>query len=152
MFLGGLDVGTTGCKLSVYDEKGGFVYNSYKEYEVSRASGEHEIDATKIFEAVCEVLKDVAQKYELEAMGVTTFGETFTILDENDEVLLPSMLYTDPRGGEECAELCEVLGEKRLTYISGVKPHQMYSLPKIMWIKKNRPEIFAKAKILIAAK
>ena len=149
MFLGGLDVGTTGCKLSVYDEKGGFVYNSYKEYEVSRTSGEHEIDASKIFEAVCEVLKDVAQKYDLEAMGVTTFGETFTVLDENDEVLLPSMLYTDPRGGEECAELCDALGEKRLTYISGVKPHQMYSLPKIMWIKKNRPEVFAKVKLIL---
>ena len=149
MFLGGLDVGTTGCKLSVYDDKGGFVYNSYKEYEVSRTSGEHEIDAQNIFDAVCKVLKDVAQKYELEAMGVTTFGETFTVLDENDNVLLPSMLYTDPRGGEECKELCEILGEKRLTYISGVKPHQMYSLPKIMWIKKNRPEIFAKAKHIL---
>lgn len=146
MLLGGLDVGTTGCKVSVYDDKGSFIYNSYKEYEVSRTSGEHEIDAKNIFEAVCEVLKDAAQKYEIEALGVTTFGETFTVLDENDNVLLPSMLYTDPRGGEECKELCDALGEKKLTYISGVKPHQMYSLPKIMWIKKNRPEVFAKAK------
>ena len=147
MFLGGLDVGTTGCKLSVYDDKGGFVYNSYKEYEVSRTSGEHEIDAQNIFDAVCKVLKDVAQKYELEAMGVTTFGETFTVLDENDNVLLPSMLYTDPRGGEECKELCEILGEKRLTYISGVKPHQMYSLPKIMWIKKTAPRFLQRQSI-----
>ena len=84
MIIGGLDVGTTGCKLSVYDEKGNFVYNSYKEYEVSRISGEHEIDASKIFDAVCDVLKDVAQKYEIEAMGITTFGETFTVLDEKD--------------------------------------------------------------------
>ena len=36
MIIGGLDVGTTGCKLTVYDEKGNFIYNSYKEYEVSR--------------------------------------------------------------------------------------------------------------------
>lgn len=149
MFLGGLDVGTTGCKLSVYDNEGNFLYNSYKEYEVSRISGEHEIDVTNIFNAVCDVLADSAQKYELSAMGVTTFGETFTVLDEKDNVLLPSMLYTDPRGSEECAELCSNLGEDKLTYISGVKPHQMYSLPKIMWIKKNRPEVFSKIKRIL---
>ena len=38
MLLGGLDVGTTGCKLSVYDNKGNFVANSYKEYNASRSS------------------------------------------------------------------------------------------------------------------
>ena len=146
MIIGGLDVGTTGCKLTAYDDKGNFIYNSYKEYEVSRQSGEHEIDAAVIFDAVCEVIKDTAQKYELSAIGVTTFGETFTALDENDNVLLPSMLYTDPRGEKERKMLCEALGEEKLTYISGVKPHQMYSLPKIMWIKNNRPEVFAKIK------
>ena len=146
MIIGGLDVGTTGCKLTVYDDNGNFIYNSYKEYEVSRQSGEHEIDAAVIFDAVCDVIKDTSQNYELSAIGVTTFGETFTALDENDNVLLPSMLYTDPRGEEERKMLCEALGEEKLTYISGVKPHQMYSLPKIMWIKNNRPEVYAKIK------
>ena len=149
MIIGGLDVGTTGCKLTAYDDKGNFIYNSYKEYEVSRKCGEHEIEATVIFDAVCHVIKDTAKHCELEAMGVTTFGETFTVLDGDDNVLLPSMLYTDPRGGEECKELCTAFGEEKLTYISGVKPHQMYSLPKIMWIKKNLPEIYAKAKHIL---
>lgn len=146
MIIGGLDVGTTGCKLTAYDDKGNFIYNSYKEYEVSRHSGEHEFDAAVIFDAVCEVIKDTTQKYELSAIGVTTFGESFIALDENDNVLMPSMLYTDPRGEEERKMLCEALGEEKITNISGVKPHQMYSLPKIMWIKNNRPEVFAKIK------
>ncbi len=146
MVIGGLDVGTTGCKLTAYDDKGNFIYNSYKEYEVSRHSGEHEIDANVIFDAVCEVIKDTAKMCELSAIGVTTFGETFTVLDENDNVLFASMLYTDPRGEKECKQLCDAVGEQRLTHITGTKPHQMYSLPKIMWIKNNRPEIFAKTK------
>ncbi len=146
MIICGLDVGTTGCKLTSYDDKGNFVYNSYKEYEVSRRGGEHEIDASVIFDAVSAVIADTAEKHEIAAIGVTTFGETFVALDEEDNVLLPSMLYTDPRGEEECRTLCAALGEDRLTYIAGVKPHQMYSLPKIMWIKNNRPEVFAKIK------
>lgn len=149
MILGGLDVGTTGCKLTAYDDKGNFIYNSYKEYEVSRQSGEHEIDASVIFDAVCAVIKDTAKQCDLTAIGVTTFGETFTVLDENDNVLMPSMLYTDPRGEDECNALCTALGEEKLTYILGVKPHQMYSLSKMMWIKHNRPEIFAKVKRIL---
>ena len=35
-------------------------------------------------------------------------------------------------------ELCDKLGEDKITHIAGVKPHSMYSIPKIMWIKKYR--------------
>ena len=146
MLLGGLDIGTTGCKLSVYDENGCFVCNSYQEYEIRRCGGEHEIDASTIFDAVCEVIKKNVASHDLTAIGVTTFGETFVALDENDEVLLPAMLYTDPRGQEECATLCDTVGMKRLINISGTKPHSMYSLPKIMWIRKHLPEVYAKIK------
>lgn len=149
MYIGGLDVGTTGCKLSVYTDGGQFIYNSYKEYNVIRKNGEHEIDAEEIFSAVCQVLSDTAQKYSLAAVGVTTFGETFVLLDENDNVLLPSMLYTDPRGKAECLKLCEALGEDTLTHISGVKPHSMYSLPKIMWIKNNLPDVYERIKRIL---
>ena len=146
MYIGGLDVGTTGCKLSVYTDKGEFVYNSYREYEVSRKNGEHEVDAEMIFSSVCEVISDCAKSFKICAIGVTTFGETFAVLDENDRVLIPSMLYTDPRGAEECDALCSTLGQKKMTEISGVKPHSMYSLPKIMWIKNNLPELFSRVK------
>lgn len=149
MLIGGLDVGTTGCKLSVYDDKGNFVANSYKEYEVSRRSGAHEVDAAIIFDAVCEVIRNIAAEHDVEAIGVTTFGEAFTMLDENDNVLIPSMLYTDPRGEEEVKELCNKLGEERIISIAGLKPHQMYSLPKVMWVKKNLPDVYAKVKRIL---
>lgn len=149
MNLGGLDIGTTGCKLTVYDDKGNFISNSYKEYEVTRKNGEHEIDAEVIFASVCHVIKDTTKDHEVNAIGVTSFGETFVALDENDKALLPSMLYTDPRGEEECKELCDKIGYERLLQILGVKPHHMFSLPKVMWIKKNRPEIYAKTKRIL---
>ncbi len=151
MLIGGLDVGTTGCKLTVYSEKGEFVYNSYKEYDVSRVNGEHEIDANIIFPAVLECIKDATQKYSnLGVIGITTFGESFVLVDEGGNPLLPSMLYTDPRGGDEVEYLCNKLGEGYITKIVGVKPHQMYSLPKIMWIKNNLPDVYKKAeKVLL---
>jgi len=153
MLIGGLDVGTTGCKLTVYDSDGSYAYNSYKEYNISRKSGEHELDSAMLIEAVYDVIKDVAGKCkDLKAIGITTFGEAFVVLDEDDNILLPTMLYTDQRGEKEKEELVEKLGEDRITKIAGVKPHQMYSVPKIMWIKKNKPEIYEKiSKILLIA-
>ena len=109
MIIGGLDIGTTGCKLTLCDDKGNFLFNSYKEYGVNRKNGEHEIDANEIFEAVCTVLSECVKKYEIGAVGVTTFGETFVIIDENDKVLFPSMLYSDPRGEAECLLKIELL-------------------------------------------
>lgn len=41
------------------------------------------------------------------AIGFTSFGETFVMLDKDDHILFPSMLYTDPRGEEEAKELEE---------------------------------------------
>lgn len=142
--IGGLDIGTTGCKLSVYRADGEFVYNKYIEYNVTRQGGAHEVDAEMIFSAVCEVIGEVCSQYEVEAIGVTSFGETFVAMDAEGRALLPAMLYTDPRGNEECAVLCDMLGEERITEISGAKPHAMYSIAKIMWLKKNLPDVWAK--------
>ncbi len=148
MLIGGLDVGTTGCKFTVYNTAGEFIHKEYREYDVKRVGGEHEIDGEKIFEAVCDVIRCAAEKYPILAMGVSTFGETFAAVDDRGRVLLPSMLYTDPRGESMCARLCERIGEKKLTRITGVKPHHMYSIPKIMWIKENKPEIYQKIKYI----
>ncbi len=146
MYIGGLDVGTTGCKLTIYNEKGEFIQNFYREYEIARVDGSQEIKGTDIFDAVCDMLKEGAKACEIAAIGISTFGETFVALDKDDNVLLPSMLYTDPRGGEECKALCDALGEDTITKICGAKPHQMYSLPKLLWIKNNLPNVFAKIK------
>ena len=92
MYIGGLDIGTTGCKVSVYDDKGNFVCNSYREYKVSRKDGEHEFDAEMIFDAVCEVIKEASKTCEISAIGVTSFGESFVALDECDEGMLEWLL------------------------------------------------------------
>lgn len=144
--IGGLDVGTTGAKLVVYDEKGKLQDQVYCEYPDK--GGAHEVDAEMIWQTVRELLQKAGGA--LEAIGVTSFGETFAVLDEDDKVLLPSMLYTDPRGDKECAELVEKLGEERLTLATGTMPHSMYSLPKLMWIKNNLPDVYAKiARVLL---
>lgn len=148
MNVGGIDIGTTGCKISVYDENGVFVREAYSEYNVSRKNGLHEIDPEEILKSVKKVIKEAADE-TLGAVAVTSFGETFVMLDENDKPCAPSMLYTDPRGGEQCKELVKRFGAENIAFKTGAKPHEMYSLPKIMWIKQNMPDSFKKAKYIM---
>ncbi|MBQ8203551.1 MAG: carbohydrate kinase [Clostridia bacterium] len=149
MIIGGLDIGTTGCKIVLYDENAQLLDTYYTEYNTAHKDGQHEIDFKDLRNGVMKLLKVAAGKYKIDALGVTSFGETFAMLDENDNILSPSMLYTDPRGNTECKELCEKIGEERLTLLTGAKPHPMYSISKILWQKNNNPVVFSKCKRIL---
>lgn len=147
MLLGGLDIGTTGCKLTLYKSEGDFVGNAYREYNVTRRDGYHEIDPEIIWSSVTEVIRECAEKYGApDAIGVTSFGESFAALDEDGKVLFPAMIYTDVRGDEETEAICRGCGEAALTRAVGVKPNKMFSLPKLLWIKNHRPDVYARIK------
>ncbi len=150
MKIAGLDIGTTGCKCTVFDEQGKYLGKSYRDYPVRRAVGGHEIDISVIMDGVYAAIREMAEQYpDIQGIGVTSFGETFVMVDEAGKPLHPAMLYTDVRGQEECRELIARLGEKEIAGITGLRPHEMYSISKIMWLKKHRPELYAAAKRIL---
>lgn len=150
MKIAGLDIGTTGCKCTVFDENGIELGKSYRDYPVKRRVGGHEIDAVALLEGVITVIKEMASVYQdIAGIGVTSFGETFVCVDEDGNPLAPCMLYTDPRGAKECQWLVDKLGEKHIAQITGVTAHEMYGLPKMMWIKNNKPEIYNTTKRIL---
>lgn len=142
MYIGGLDIGTSGCKITIYDECGNYIENHYKEYSSLHKGCEHEIDANDIIKAVETVIMKTNNKPAF--LGVTSFGETFVLVGEDDRVLCNSMLYTDNRGDDE-SKLFDSSIVKNIAYCS---PHGMYTIPKLMWVKNNRPEIFKKVKYI----
>ena len=150
MFVGGIDVGTTGAKITIF-ENGKIVDSFYQKYAHDRFSNGDELDAILIKDAVFYILGETLKKYPaIEKIGVTSFGETFVCLDKNDNILLPSFLYTSKIGVEETREIEEKIGQDLIGEITGLKIDSMFSLPKILYIKNNLPEIYAKIdKILL---
>lgn len=147
MKIAGLDIGTTGCKLTVFDENGMELGKSYRDYPVCRAAGAHEIDISTLMESVYAILGEMAAQYpDIAGIGVTSFGETFVMTNSAGEPLHNAMLYTDPRGAEECAALVDTLGAEHIASVTGLAPHEMYSIAKMMWIKKHHPEIYGAAR------
>ncbi|MBP3203883.1 MAG: carbohydrate kinase, partial [Lachnospiraceae bacterium] len=142
MKIAGLDIGTTGCKLTVFDERGEYLGKAYRDYPVRRQVSGHEIELSTMMDSVYEVITEMAEQYpDITGIGVTSFGEVFVMTNDAGEPLHTAMLYTDPRGKEECEELVEMLGAERIQQITGLAPHEMYSISKMMWIKKHHPEI-----------
>ena len=145
MKIAGLDIGTTGCKCTVFDEQGRFCCKAYRDYPVKRKVGGHEIDVTTVMEGVYACIREAAERCpDIAGIGVTSFGETFVCTDRDGVPLSAAMLYTDPRGSEQCVRLIAQLGEKRIAQITGLRPHEMYSIAKIMWVKEQTPEVFEK--------
>ena len=144
MSFGGLDIGTSGCKCTAFNELGYELASAYMAYPAKRNLGLHEIDIDSIWQAVKHVLSQVAQETkktgdDLKALCVSSFGETCAVLDEHDKSVIPSFLYTDSRGVDEVNELSDKMGSRQVFQISGHKPGYMYTLPKLMWAQKNMP-------------
>lgn len=149
MVVGGLDLGTTGCKIALYNENAELLATYYSEYPTRYYDGFYELDFADLKAGIFSILKQAASEYEIAAIAATSFGEMFAMLDEDDNILAPSMLYTDPRGEDECNELIERFGRDYLTVRTGITPHPMYSISKLMWMKNNKPEALKKCRRIL---
>lgn len=146
MAIAGVDVGTTGCKCTVCDSNGSLLSEAYQEYDIQKSDG-RELDAWEVWTNVKAVIRQAVSKVDrIHAIGVTSFGETTIFLGEDDKPLMNSLLYVDPRGEEQCRKLISHFGRDYLFQVTGINPHSMYSISKLMWVAENRQDVYKKTK------
>ncbi len=148
MAIGGLDVGSSGCKCTIFHDNGKISTYAYKEYSPENNNGYMELNPELVFDSVCHVIYQASKQHigdELLALCITSFGEVGVLIDDKGNVLRNSLLYTDFRGEKQSRIFEKKLGRKEIVKRSGHIPHPMYSFSKIMWIKDNEPEIYKKA-------
>ncbi|HXV44507.1 MAG TPA: xylulokinase, partial [Anaerolineae bacterium] len=75
-----------------------------------------------------------------------------TLLDEAGEVLRPAILWNDQRTGAECDDIRARLGKARLIQITGNDALTGFTAPKILWVQKNEPHVYAKTKHILLPK
>jgi len=139
MAFAGLDVGTSGCKLAVYDLDGNILFKSERRYREGGTGGHRELDARTVSRQVLELLAETGRDcpVPIEAMAVASLGESVVCLDENGAPLVPSMLTGDCRGIAETEGLARKIGREKIMEITGLPPNELYSLPKFIWLKNN---------------
>lgn len=147
MTVAGIDIGTTGCKCTIYNDKGQLISESYEAYKSDISPEMHKISPSVVWEKVQEVIGDAVKHVtDLKGIGVTSFGEAAVLLDKNHEPVWDSLLFSDPNGREECQHLIHHFGTEYLNKITGLCPDIMYTIVKLMWLKNNQPKVFKKCK------
>ena len=112
MLFAGIDVGTSGCKMLVYDLDGNIIYQSSRKYQEEGSGGHRELNPEVVISKVKEVLKDVAGDCieGITAMAVTSLGESVVCLDKNNKVLANSMLEENVKECRRAADYCHFYG------------------------------------------
>lgn len=149
----GIDIGTTAIKAAVFDENGVLLGDKTQEYILDTPSNVMvELDADKYKEAFAGAVRGAVQKSGVEtgsivSLGISAQGETFFNLDESGKPLRPGIVWMDNRAQVEADEIERAFGNERIHQTTGqVSMCATWPAAKILWIKKNQPEIFKKTK------
>jgi xylulokinase len=143
----GVDIGTGGCKATVCDEHGRLYGSAYEEYDIIRHQGRHELDSRKVWDSICRVIQQAVENSpgkRVEAICASSLGEAAVPVDERREILGNAMVYTDCRGQDEVQSICSAVGKMRVGKITGVNPNRIFTINKVLWIKKHEPALYEK--------
>src|SRR5699024_11269240 len=81
---------------------------------------------------------------EIEGLSFSGQMHGLVLLDEQHEVLRNAILWNDTRTTTECEDIYAKVGEERLLDITKNPALEGFTLPKILWVKKHEPDLFAK--------
>jgi len=142
-----LDLGTTVCKTALFNKEGKLCGLAREEYPVisphpNWAEQDAEVIWEKVQEVITRITKENPEKEPIESICISAQGEAVVFLNKKGNPLRNCILGMDMRSNQQVEELKGKFGEKDLYNISGVPPHPITTLAKILWVKDNEPDIF----------
>lgn len=150
----GVDLGTSAVKLLLMDAEGRIQKIVSKEYPIYFPNpGWSEQKPEDWFEQTMLGMKElIAEADKSQIAGISFGGQMhgLVILDKDDQVIRPALLWNDGRTSKECDYLNQVIGKEKLSAYTANIAFTGFTAPKILWVKNKEPENFAKiAKIML---
>lgn len=154
MYYIGVDLGTSAVKLLLMEGNGKIANIVSKEYPLYFPHpGWSEQKPEDWWEAVKAGLKELIKGFEADKVAGISFGgqmHGLVILDQDDKVIRPAILWNDGRTQEETDYLNNVIGKDKLSQYTANIAFTGFTAPKILWVKNKEPENFARiAKIML---
>lgn len=157
-YLIGIDIGTTSLKAAIFGTDGVTVSAATVDYTLDARGNMTEFDADEYISIVRRGLTEAAEKAfpgespselcgKIAGISVDTQGETLIVTDEQCKPLRPAIVWLDNRATAEAEELEHRFGRQTVYEITG-QPEITATWPacKLLWIKRNEPEIWARTK------
>lgn len=148
MYYIGLDLGTSALKLLLMDEKGVIHNIISEEYSISFPKpGWSEQNPVDWWQAAVDGIKKLIKDVDKDKIKGISFGgqmHGLVMLDQDDQVIRPAILWNDGRTIEECDYLNQKIGKETLSEYTANIAFAGFTAPKILWVKKHEPENFQK--------
>ena len=150
-YLVGIDVGTTGTKTILTDERGNLVASSLEEYPLYTPRPKwSEQDPADWWRATVNSIKSVLAESQVkpgDVSGVGLSGQMhgLVLIDKDYNVLRPAILWNDVRTTEQCHYITEKVGKALLVKSTCNPALEGFTAPKVIWVRDNEPAIYDKA-------
>ena len=158
MWFLGMDVGTGGTRAVIVNAAGKLMGSASSEHAPFRAEhpGWAEQDPEDWWRAAKEAIRGIAATPEprepIAALALTGQMHGAVMLDEDGQVLRPSLIWCDTRTQPECDWLTEKIGRERLIELTCNPALPNFTLTKLLWVKTHQPEIFANIRHVMCPK
>ena len=154
MYYIGIDLGTSSTKMLLLDEQGvihGAVSHDYPlEFPQPGWSQQDPADWWRAVEKGMPELLDGIDAGQVAGIGVAGQMHGLVVLDENDQIIRPAILWNDGRTAKQVDYLNGDIGRDRLSELTANIAFAGFTAPKILWMRENEPENFARiAKIML---
>lgn len=153
MSLLAIDMGSSSCKAVVYAVDGRILAETSLAYTSNAAlPARTELPAEVFWQTFREVTCHLSQATvsdPIEAIGISSHGETFTPVDDRNQPIAPAILNMDNRAGVQTQLLKRRFDPKRVFEITGLTIHPMYPLPKVLWLREHQADVFARTRRLL---
>lgn len=144
----GIDIGTSACKVAIFDLQGKVISQATREYKVYYPDlGFVEQNPNEWWECVCTAIKESIVSSKIKARqiaGIGVDGQSWSAIPINaqGDVLSNTPIWMDTRASDICKETVNRLGTERIFKLSGNSFEPTYSTPKILWFKKHMPDVY----------
>ena len=150
----GVDLGTSAVKLLLVDEKGAILNSVTREYPlIFPQPGWCEQNPAEWWRACVEGMGALLKGFDASRVaGIGCGGQMhgLVVLDDKDQVIRPAILWNDGRTEKEVAYLNEEIGKKKISEYTANIAFAGFTAPKLLWMRKNEPENFARiSKIML---
>lgn len=155
-YLLGLDISTTGAKALVIDETGAVIATHSTPQPISTPKPLwSEQNPSDWWEGMAASIRAVIEQIgtnEIAAIGLSGQMHGLVLLDAHGAVLRPSILWNDQRTQAQCDEITDRVGFERLIQLTGNRALTGFTAPKILWVRENEPDVYAKAAHMLLPK
>lgn len=150
MSLLAIDIGSSQCKAVVFTAAGAVIARSVCRYAPEFPQPAFaEMDSAIFWRAACKVSGEVTRDLvhdPVQALCLSSHGETLIPVDAHGEAMGPAILNIDNRATKEAEWVEKAIGSRRIFEITGLVAHPMYPIPKILWLRQHRPDLYSQAR------